>query len=559
MSLKNRLIRVATILIAGGVCGGGLFLACTNLQNVAGGIEGGNTVATINGNIADSTSAPLADVRVLLLPSAYNPVTGLAISSLPADTTNGSGNYSIRVAQTGSYTIEALDNGKGYRSLVTGVSASGKDTILVRNAIARAPGVIKIALPADVDRVNGYFYLLGTTSYSFVGDDTETVVLDSVPAGMSLSIYYAVRGSSALPQLVRDSVVVAPKDTMNVEYVGWKFSRKLILNTTASGANVSGNVTDFPVLVRLTGSNFTFAQAKQDGADLRFTKSDGTPLPYEIERWNAAAGVAEVWVKTDTVYGNSNSQYIVMFWGASAGVVVSASNGTAVFDTAHGFQAVWHLGQGTGATVLDATANHYDGTPSGTAPMAVGGAIGSAQQFDGTANSIEITGSATGKLDFPQNGGYTLSGWIYVDTLDTNERFILGKGHEQYLIQSSLVPQDEKWEFAEYQTAAWQVSRAVPTAGQWKFLAGVRNGFSQYFYVDGSLVDSTIFLYPQAGVARYTANNFFIGKTPPFPAEHPNYFKGIIDEARAQSVACSRDWIRLCFMNQKEPDALLMW
>jgi Concanavalin A-like lectin/glucanases superfamily/Domain of unknown function (DUF2341) len=557
MSLKNRLIRVATILTAGSVCAGCLFLACTNLQNVAGGIEGGNTVATITGNIADSTGAPLADVRVLLLPSAYNPVTGPAVSGLPADTTGSAGNYSIKVTQTGNYTVEAIDNSKGYRSLVASISVSGTETTLVRNAIARAPGVIKIALPADVDRGNGYFYLPGTTSYAFVGDDTETVMLDSIPAGMSLSIYYAVRGSSALPQLVRDSVVVAPKDTTSVKYVGWNFSKKLTLNTTASGANVSGNVTDFPVLVRLTSSNFTFADAKQDGADLRFTKSDGTPLQYEIERWDAAAGVAEVWVKVDTVYGNSNSQYIVMSWGASASSVTSASNGTAVFDTAQGFQAVWHLGQGTGASVLDATANHYDGTPSGTAPTSAGGAIGTAQQFDGTANYIEILGSATGKLDFPQNGRYTLSAWIYVDTLDTNERFILGKGHEQYLIQSSLVPQDEKWEFAEYQTAAWQISRAAPAAGQWKFLVGVRDGVSQNLYVDGSLADSAIFLYPQAGVARYTANNFFMGKTPPFPAEHPNYFKGRIDEARVQSDACSADWVRLCFMNQKEPDALI--
>ena len=82
----------------------------------------------------------------------------------------------------------------------------------------------------------------------------------------------------------------------------WKYSKQLYLNTTATGADVSGTVTDFPVLVRLNSGTFNFAEAKVNGDDIRFTKSDGlTPLLYEVEQWDATAGQAAVWVKVDTV------------------------------------------------------------------------------------------------------------------------------------------------------------------------------------------------------------------------------------------------------------------
>jgi Concanavalin A-like lectin/glucanases superfamily/Domain of unknown function (DUF2341) len=562
MMSKNTLFRPANILMAGCVCAGCLFWACTNLQNVAGGIEGGNTVATITGNIADSTSAPLADVRVLLLPSAYNPVTGQAISSLPADTTNSSGNYSIKVAQTGSYTIEAVDNGEGNRTLVTGVSVTGKDTMLVRNAIARPSGVITIALPADVDRGNGYFYVQGTTVYSFVGDDTETVALDSVPAGVSLSIYYAVRGSAVLPQLVRGSVVVAPKDTTNVEYVGWNFSKKLFLNTTVSGANVIGNVRDFPVLVRLAGSNFTFAEAKSDGGDLRFAKGDGTPLLYEIERWDASSQAAEVWVKVDTVFGNDSTHFVNMYWGNPN--ATSASNGAMVFDTLDGFQGVWHLGEAAGQAARDATANHFDATPSDTAPSVVSGTIGLAQEFNGISNYLQMRGTATGKLNFSESDTFTVSAWVYSDTLvDSTSHLIVGKGHQQYYLKQFFAPQGQEWEFTEFLGGSvWQITSYTPAvAKSWKFLFGLREGNTQFLYLDGVLVNSNVST-GYANATRDTSNDVTIGRYLEYVTESNQgfaFFNGIIDEVRISNVSRSADWIKLCYMNQKEPDVLLKW
>jgi len=65
-----------------------------------------------------------------------------------------------------------------------------------------------------------------------------------------------------------------------------------------------------------------------------------------------------------------------MIWGAEENFV---SNSAAVFDTANGFQGVWHLSDATHSIVHDATANGYHGTPSPTAPIAVNGVIGGSQ------------------------------------------------------------------------------------------------------------------------------------------------------------------------------------
>lgn len=61
---------------------------------------------------------------------------------------------------------------------------------------------------------------------------------------------------------LNDTLVKIPSDTL------------LYLNTSPTGADVAGTVTNFPVLVRLRANNFDFSLAKADGSDLRFSKTN---------------------------------------------------------------------------------------------------------------------------------------------------------------------------------------------------------------------------------------------------------------------------------------------
>ena len=117
-------------------------------------------------------------------------------------------------------------------------------------------------------------------------------------------------------------------------YAAWARSAELSLNTAPSGAGIASTLTGFPLLVRLTADNFDFAQARPDGGDLRFAKPDGTPLPYEIERWDPNLRAAEAWVRLDTLRGGDSSQSIRMYWGN--GAAADSSRGAAVFSAANG-------------------------------------------------------------------------------------------------------------------------------------------------------------------------------------------------------------------------------
>jgi Concanavalin A-like lectin/glucanases superfamily len=91
------------------------------------------------------------------------------------------------------------------------------------------------------------------------------------------------------------------------------------------------------------------------------------------------------------------------------------------------------------------------------------------------------------------------------------------------------------------------------TARKWSFVVGVRSGMSQSLYFDGVLADTSIqAIFP--GTTRYTGFDIMIGKK----VNSPDYFfSGMIDEVRISSVALTPDWIKLCYMNQKDNDALV--
>jgi hypothetical protein len=315
-------------------------------------------------------------------------------------------------------------------------------------------------------------------------------------------------------------------------------------------------VYDFPVLVRLSAGNFAFAQAKANGADLRFTKSDNTFLPYEIERWDASQALAEIWVKIDTIAGNNTTQHITMYWGNPA--ATAASSSAAAFDSgaSGGFQGVWHMAQPGGTTAYDATANRYNGRPYRmTAASAVNGTIGIAQEFDGVSNYIQLTGTANSKLDLPEDGFYTLSAWACVDTIVRGVGGVfLSKGDWQYNLE---VDRDEnRWHMSEYQDRSGLERIGVPASSHvWTYVVGVRRGTSMVLYVNGVFATSTVSLdiwpYP-----RNTTFDVSIGK---IANESTRFMNGKLDELRIQNVACSADWILLSYLNQRANGALVVF
>jgi PKD repeat protein len=342
------------------------------------------------------------------------------------------------------------------------------------------------------------------------------------------------------------------------DFTPWIYSGVIKLNTTAAG--VTTNVTNFPVLIRLTSANFNgFSIALAGGADIRFSKSDGvTPLNFQIQRWDATNRVAEIWVKVDTVYGSNSTQSIKMYWGNAS--AAQASSGPAVFDTTNGFQGVWHLSEATNATALDATINGYNGTPGGaTVPADVAGVIARAKYFDGASSSFVMNNTASGKLNFPQSGTYTLSAWANPSVLGASGIFsdICNKSDLQYNLCINDQPTGNTWEMTEFESnVGWQSTRSTAAAvvNAWHYITGIRNGANQYMYVDGVLVGSTIVPTANA-VARDETRNVGVGALTNTTIS--DWFHGTIEEVRMENTARSADWVKLCFQNQQATQALV--
>jgi hypothetical protein len=532
-------------------------LRCSSLGPLAGTKSGSETTnGYVAGLVADFDSKPAANTQVRLVPADYDPVKDNA-DAVQTDTTDSSGAYRFIVTDTSTiaYTLEAVHLVKRTRLLIAGIIV-WHDTVKVPVGTLRTPGVLKISIPDSADSMNGYLYIPGTDRAVFLSGSSGSVLLDSVPAGTIPAIYYAA-GTSVTPQPFRYAIPVSSGDTTVIDNTAWRYAKRLYLNTTAAGANVAGSAVNFPVLVRLRADRFDFSQARSGGEDLRFAKSDGSPLSYEIERWDASNSQAEIWVKIDTVFGGDSSQYVIMYWGNPN--ATTASNGAAVFDTAGGFQGVWHLNDPVSSLVKDATVNGYNGTAINPSAQATTiSAIGTGRGFAaGDSGYIVVPATTAGKLNFPENGVYAVSAWVLIDTLDGGSHAIADKGDQQYNLE---VFQD-KWEFAEYKSAQkWEMSSAPASIKQWTFVTGVRNQTRQYLYVNGQCVDSILENQYKPGVDRTAGYNVMFGKTDGFPAlDFPYYFHGALDEIRMHNRAVSADWIKLCYMNQKADDRLILW
>ena len=522
-------------------------------------LAAGSSSETVIGKITNADGSPAQHTRVTILPSGYNPETDWQRKNGVSDTTDASGEYLLRVPDTGRYTIQAVQLSLRTRLLISSIGVS-KDSMQVAMGVLGVPGFIRVELPAETDTANGYVYIPGTSIMALIKGHGFSVTLDSVPSGVVPELWYGVVGRQS-PQLLITTISVLPGDTAVTTDAGWRYSQKIFLNTTGSGAGVMGTVAHFPVLVRLATPAFDFSQAQGFGNDLRFAKADGSYCPYQIEQWDSAAGSAKIWVNVDTVYGNDNSHYVKMLWGNPS--APATSMGGRVFDTAQGFVAVWHLSEPTGAAALDATFNRFDGTASDTAPVSTQGILGGAKQFNGVSSFFDMKNTAAGKLSLPENGTYTVSAWAYADTLDNSFHVIVGKSDYQYFLKLKQYypPNPMRWEFVEFHDkTGWQITDTLATAQTWCYLVGVRSGAAQRFYLNGALMDTVISLKADSS-SRYTGDDVTIGKYLTYAKADGSYcpFRGTIDEVRISSVAQNADWIRLCYMNQKDPDALLMF
>ena len=106
----------------------------------------------------------------------------------------------------------------------------------------------------------------------------------------------------------------------------------------------TGEVKDFPVLVRIPANSGIYQTAGEGGANLRFTDSLGVnAYPHEVDTWNPA-GESLVWVKIPEL--KKNFEFRLYCEGSAA---------TAAKDVWSDYAGVWHLNE-----AFDSADKDYD-------------------------------------------------------------------------------------------------------------------------------------------------------------------------------------------------------
>jgi hypothetical protein len=526
-----------------------LLAVCLSVVVTCSSLDGGFGSETTNGRVSGRVvlpnESPAVGAQVTVRRSDYVAVPPDGAGKTGNNFTDASGRFALDSLGTGSYSVEVNDT----RALafVSRCSIStGRRAVDIGTCILQRYATVKGEI--NIDAAPGaawYVQVYGLERCAAIGP-AGTYTLGDLPAG-TFRLRFVCSDSSVVP-LTLDSVTAAAGATTIVPSVGWKYSRQLALNTTAAGANVTGPVYRFPLLVRLTeGVNFTFSQARKNGEDMRFLAPDKRVLPYEIERWDSAGGRAELWVRLDTVFGNNNTQYITMQWGN--GKAHGTTNGAAVFDTADGFTAVWHLNRNCN----DAGYNKHNGIANSANDTI--GTIGFCKKFRGS-DSIEMAGL----LGSPSST--TLSAWAQLDSTPADGGSEILSIGDAALIRMDYAL-DSVGTIGSIHLSGTSIFNNA-TSGQFLKQTGWHlvtftvdhSTYTQTLYIDGTNVCSVTKLN---AVINYSSvgQNTYIGKHANGKAGFD--FSGRIDEVRVYRAPVSADYIKLCYMNQKAQDALIIF
>ncbi|MBD3418898.1 MAG: DUF2341 domain-containing protein, partial [Chitinivibrionales bacterium] len=336
------------------------------------------------------------------------------------------------------------------------------------------------------------------------------------------------------------------------------YKREITIQTSTLG--LTEDVVNFPLLIRVTDA-VVFAGARGDAKDTRFAKTDGTLLSYEIERWDSANAVGEIWVRVDTVYQSDDNQKIVMYWGKSS-IETSLSDGSAVFNSSNNYVGVWHM-QNT-SSIVDATGNATSGSHVGV-ENDFDGAVARGGKF--VEDSARISVPAYSEIEAVNlmtsanpNDGFSFEFWVYPTedwTASDGDRRIINKGsHDStdFSINNSDVSGFSGRRIvleARHDDEGYTVNPTAFTnwdSNTWYYLTYADNfGAKQYrWYINGG--EDANSTYQDNYVDNTDTPSLEFGQ---HSGANTQKFAGTLDEIRISNIERSSSWVELNYETQK--------
>ena len=324
---------------------------------------------------------------------------------------------------------------------------------------------------------------------------------------------------------------------------------------TIQGAQVPAAQTDFPVLISISGTDFTGNiegnVGNVNGFDIAFTDSDGaTMLDHELVTYDETNNVLQAWVEVDLT---GSDQDIYIYYGNSSITTDLSTTGT----WSNGFEAVWHMEV---VDPEDQTGNGNNGTDV-NGLSSVTGQIGDARSLEGDGDGNQA-GTDYDYIDIETqtnivitSAPITLSAWVRIPVggLDDDEGAIVRSvpgvnNSEVYMLGVDNEGGDDQLDFRLDGT---RLDEGVIPEDTWTYIVGTWDGTTMRGYIDAA---------PTATVGKTGNLNEAGGEDTRIGIRGDlDVFEGFIDEARIASVARSADWITTEFNNQSNPTSFAVF
>ena len=282
---------------------------------------------------------------------------------------------------------------------------------------------------------------------------------------------------------------------------------------TIDNTKVSASLSNYPVMVKLTTSNFDFTKVRSDGLDIAFYDTSDTLLDFETEYFeDSTLGVFHV--RIPSVSSSVDTTFIMKYGDSKQST--DLSNKTGVWDS--NFVMVQHMG----TSLLDSTSNGNNGTNNGT--TIVDGLNGKARSFDGNdyinCGDIDLTNLTISYFI----KGYTNSNIHVSKRNNSSYSFEMGLDYEYPMLRinsNSYVA-----------TSSNGLSSSIYTQ-----LVGTFNGSNIKIWQNGVLEATTNY----TTAINQTDADVNIGRRGYIGAEE--YTVGTIDEVRISNITRSNAWI----------------
>ena len=305
----------------------------------------------------------------------------------------------------------------------------------------------------------------------------------------------------------------------------WHHRRAITIDTST----LTNTLNKFPVLITVPNS-FDYADARSDGADLRFIDGGGAVLPYDLDTWSPG-NTSWMWVSVTLPQPPTAAPTLWMYYGNP-----SATAGAQPAMVWTQFISVHHL-----AGLTDASGNGHDGSSSstGTTPIATSGIVGQARKFDGSNDEIDLPVSTAYDL----STAMSVSMWVHAVVFTSQWECFVCKGDSAWRIHRGNTTSHA--DFGSTPGPNDLDSTSNVDDGGWHHVAVDFDGTTKRIYIDGAkeaMVASTAF----------STNTFAVVFGENVEAGS-RFYKGDLDEVRIDTHPRGLPWFSADYRNVTDP------